>query len=87
MCTLVFSNLYITVLLIWFTLLQQVINMEWGNFWSSHLPRTPVDEALDSETMNPGEQVVTYIFLGMVVPTWFVRYRELKNVVVYLAGF
>jgi hexokinase len=61
--------------------------MEWGNFWSSHLPHTPVDEALDNETMNPGEQVVTYIFLGMVVATWFVRYRELKYVVVYLAGF
>jgi hexokinase len=38
-------------------MLCQVINMEWGNFWSSHLPRTQADEALDNETMNPGEQV------------------------------
>ncbi|CAM6013081.1 unnamed protein product [Sphagnum balticum] len=50
---------------------EMVINMEWGNFWSSHLPRTPVDEALDNETMNPGEQgfekMISGMYLGDVV--------------------
>lgn len=35
--------------------------MEWGNFWSSHLPRTSADEALDNESLNPGEYVRTQI--------------------------
>lgn len=29
-----------------------VVNMEWGNFWSSHLPRTCYDIYLDSESPN-----------------------------------
>lgn len=36
---------------------SQVINMEWGNFRSSHLPLTEFDQALDAESLNPGEQV------------------------------
>ena len=35
----------------------KVINMEWGNFKSSHLPLTEYDHALDAESLNPGEQV------------------------------
>ena len=35
----------------------KVINMEWGNFRSSHLPLTDYDHALDAESLNPGEQV------------------------------
>lgn len=31
--------------------------MEWGNFRSSHLPLTEYDENLDSDSLNPGEQV------------------------------
>lgn len=31
--------------------------MEWGNFWSSHLPRTYYDELLDNESLHPGEYV------------------------------
>ena len=31
--------------------------MEWGNFWSSHLPRTMYDDDLDRESLNPQEQV------------------------------
>jgi len=31
--------------------------MEWGNFWSSHLPRTYFDELLDNESLHPGEYV------------------------------
>ena len=38
----------------------QVINMEWGGFWSSHLPRTYADEQLDNESVNPGQAVPIY---------------------------
>ena len=31
--------------------------MEWGNFRSSHLPLSEYDQALDVESLNPGEQV------------------------------
>lgn len=30
--------------------------MEWGNFWSSHLPRTPYDADLDAGSPNPNDQ-------------------------------
>ncbi|WOL01281.1 hypothetical protein Cni_G09997 [Canna indica] len=35
----------------------QVINMESGNFWSSHLPRTSYDIALDDESPNKNDQM------------------------------
>lgn len=35
----------------------KVVNMEWGNFWSSHLPRTSYDIDLDADSPNPNEQV------------------------------
>lgn len=48
-----------------------VINMEWGNFWSSHLPRTAYDDDLDSESLNPGEQgfekMISGMYLGDIV--------------------
>lgn len=31
--------------------------MEWGNFWSSHLPRTSYDVELDADSPNPNHQV------------------------------
>lgn len=31
--------------------------MEWGNFWSSHLPRTSYDIDLDVASPNPNDQV------------------------------
>ncbi|GFZ13039.1 hexokinase-like 1 [Actinidia rufa] len=34
-----------------------VINTEWGNFWSSHLPRTSYDVELDADSPNPNDQV------------------------------
>ena len=37
--------------------LHQVVNMEWGNFWSSHLPRTSYDIELDADSPNPNDQV------------------------------
>lgn len=36
--------------------------MEWGNFRSSHLPLTEYDQALDAESLNPGEQVLLLSF-------------------------
>ncbi|GAB4852662.1 hexokinase A [Ancistrocladus abbreviatus] len=42
-----------------------VINMEWGNFCSSHLPSTEYDMALDAESLNPGEQIYEKMISGM----------------------
>ncbi|XP_022734584.1 hexokinase-1-like [Durio zibethinus] len=36
---------------------NMVINMEWGNFRSSHLSLTEYDQALDVESLNPEEQI------------------------------
>ncbi|PON88533.1 Hexokinase [Trema orientale] len=44
---------------------EMVINMEWGNFRSSHLPLTEYDYCLDAESLNPGEQVFEKIISGM----------------------
>ncbi|XP_071717386.1 hexokinase-2-like [Rutidosis leptorrhynchoides] len=44
---------------------EMVINMEWGNFRSSHLPLTEFDESLDTESLNPGEQIFEKIISGM----------------------
>ncbi|GKD74558.1 putative hexokinase [Tanacetum coccineum] len=39
--------------------------MEWGNFKSSHLPLTEYDNALDAESLNPGEQIFEKMISGM----------------------
>ncbi|OVA11688.1 Hexokinase [Macleaya cordata] len=39
-----------------------VVNMEWGNFWSSHLPKTSYDIDLDAESPNPYDQARGQIF-------------------------
>ncbi|AET01524.1 putative hexokinase [Medicago truncatula] len=44
---------------------EMVINMEWGNFRSSHLPLTEYDYSLDAESLNPGEQTFEKIISGM----------------------
>ncbi|KAF7028250.1 hypothetical protein CFC21_040205 [Triticum aestivum] len=44
---------------------EMVINMEWGNFYSCHLPVTEYDQALDSESLNPGEQIYEKLTSGM----------------------
>ncbi|KAG9141128.1 hypothetical protein Leryth_001626 [Lithospermum erythrorhizon] len=44
---------------------DMVINMEWGNFRSSHLPLTEYDHAMDAESLNPGEQIFEKIMGGM----------------------
>jgi hypothetical protein len=47
--------------------LYQVINMEWGNFKSSHLPLTEFDQTLDAERLNPGEQVLRNMLLQIMI--------------------
>ncbi|KAL0905567.1 hypothetical protein M5K25_023998 [Dendrobium thyrsiflorum] len=44
---------------------EMVINMEWGNFRSSHLPLTEYDLLLDTESLNPGEQIFEKLISGM----------------------
>eukprot|EP00270_Netrium_digitus_P002012 TRINITY_DN1225_c0_g1_i2.p1 TRINITY_DN1225_c0_g1~~TRINITY_DN1225_c0_g1_i2.p1 ORF type:complete len:524 (-),score=132.79 TRINITY_DN1225_c0_g1_i2:401-1972(-) len=44
---------------------QMVINMEWGNFWTSDLPWTHADELLDEGSLNPGEQRFEKLISGM----------------------
>ncbi|MCH89244.1 hexokinase-3-like, partial [Trifolium medium] len=48
-----------------------VVNMEWGNFWSSHLPRTSYDIELDAESPNPNDQgfekMISGMYLGDIV--------------------
>ncbi|KAL6853455.1 hypothetical protein ACP4OV_019484 [Aristida adscensionis] len=50
--------------------LGMVVNMEWGNFWSAHLPRTPYDISLDDETQNRNDQgfekMISGIYLGEI---------------------
>ncbi|GKU93985.1 hypothetical protein SLEP1_g7532 [Rubroshorea leprosula] len=48
-----------------------VVNMEWGSFWSSHLPRTSYDIELDADSRNPNDQgfekMISGMYLGDIV--------------------
>uniref|UniRef100_A0A0D9XD86 Phosphotransferase n=1 Tax=Leersia perrieri TaxID=77586 RepID=A0A0D9XD86_9ORYZ len=48
-----------------------VINTEWGGFDSPFLPTTEYDQALDAESLNPGEQtyekLISGLYLGDIV--------------------
>uniref|UniRef100_A0A2N9IHT2 Phosphotransferase n=1 Tax=Fagus sylvatica TaxID=28930 RepID=A0A2N9IHT2_FAGSY len=59
---------------------EMVINMEWGNFRSSHLPLTEYDQALDAESLNPGEQIfektISGMYLGDIVRRVLCRMAE-----------
>ena len=58
-------------------LIRQVVNMEWGNFWSSHLPRTPYDISLDDETQNRNDQVtLSGKYLMQYLYPWLVSIAE-----------
>lgn len=50
---------------------SMVVNMEWGNFWSSHLPRTSYDIDLDVASPNPNDQgfekMISGMYLGDIV--------------------
>ncbi|KAL3535686.1 hypothetical protein ACH5RR_004147 [Cinchona calisaya] len=59
---------------------EMVINMEWGNFRSSHLPLTEYDQGLDAESLNPGEQIfektISGMYLGEIVRRVLCRMAE-----------
>ncbi|XP_068303411.1 hexokinase-1-like [Pyrus communis] len=44
---------------------EMVVNMEWGNFKSAHLPLTEYDHSLDTESLNRGDQIFEKIISGM----------------------
>lgn len=57
-----------------------VINTEWGNFWSSHLPVTEFDKALDADSINPGdhifEKLISGMYLGEIVRRLLLKLAE-----------
>lgn len=57
-----------------------VINTEWGNFWSSHLPVMEFDKALDAESINPGdhifEKLISGMYLGEIVRRLLLKLAE-----------
>ncbi|KAL3744874.1 hypothetical protein ACJRO7_014047 [Eucalyptus globulus] len=55
---------------------ETVINIEWGNFQSSHLPLTEYDQTLDDESLNPGEQLISGMYLGEIVRVALWRMAE-----------
>lgn len=57
--------------------------MEWGNFRSSHLSLSEYDNALDAESLNPGEQVTT---VNICMPQIFV-FVCLENMVHHFRFF
>ncbi|KZV57800.1 Hexokinase-like 3 [Dorcoceras hygrometricum] len=50
---------------------ETVVNMQWGNYKSSHLPLTEFDASLDAESTNPGhrifEKLISGMYLGEIV--------------------
>ncbi|KAF6160169.1 hypothetical protein GIB67_016605 [Kingdonia uniflora] len=61
-----------------------VVNMEWGNFWSSHLPRTSYDVDLDAESPNPNDQgfekMISGMYLGDIVRRVILRMAQESDV-------
>ncbi|KAM6598071.1 hypothetical protein CsatA_008595 [Cannabis sativa] len=57
-----------------------VVNMEWGNFWSSHLPRTTYDIDLDADSPNPNDQgfekLISGMYLGDIVRRVILRMSQ-----------
>ncbi|RAL43118.1 unnamed protein product [Cuscuta campestris] len=63
---------------------SMVVNIEWGNFWSSHLPRTPYDIELDLSSQNPSDQgfekMISGMYLGDIVRRVFLRMSRESDV-------
>nr|AHY84733.1 hexokinase [Manihot esculenta] len=61
-----------------------VVNMEWGNFWSSHLPRTTYDINLDAESPNPNDQgfekMISGLYLGEIVRRVILRMSQESDI-------
>ncbi|WOL11988.1 hypothetical protein Cni_G20752 [Canna indica] len=63
---------------------HMVVNMEWGNFWSSHLPRTSYDIALDDESPNKNDQgfekMISGMYLGEIARKVLHRIAEVSDI-------
>ncbi len=46
---------------------KMIINIEWGNYNSSHLPYLDEDRAIDAESLNRGTQHYEKMISGMYV--------------------
>ncbi|KAJ0020804.1 hypothetical protein Pint_30979 [Pistacia integerrima] len=61
-----------------------VVNMEWGNFWSSHLPRTSYDIDLDADSPNPYdmgfEKMISGMYLGDIVRRVILRMSQESDI-------
>ncbi|XP_010246625.1 PREDICTED: hexokinase-3-like [Nelumbo nucifera] len=61
-----------------------VVNMEWGNFWSTHLPRTSYDTDLDADSPNPNDQgfekMISGMYLGDIVRRVMLRMAEESDI-------
>ncbi|GAV65038.1 Hexokinase_1 domain-containing protein/Hexokinase_2 domain-containing protein [Cephalotus follicularis] len=61
-----------------------VVNMEWGNFWSSHLPRTSYDVDLDVDSPNPNDQgfekMISGMYLGDIVRRVILRMSQESDI-------
>ncbi|XVF12100.1 hypothetical protein REPUB_Repub08aG0085200 [Reevesia pubescens] len=61
-----------------------VVNMEWGNFWSSHMPRTLYDIELDAESPNPNDQgfekMISGMYLGDIVRRVILRMSQESDI-------
>eukprot|EP00249_Psilotum_nudum_P014399 c24801_g2_i1 orf=588-2303(-) len=59
---------------------HMVINMEWGGFCCSQLPKTQYDDELDEDSVNPGEQIfeklLSGLYLGDLVRRVLLRLAE-----------
>jgi hexokinase len=63
---------------------SMVVNMEWGNFWSSRLPRTSYDLELDAESMNSNdmgfEKMIGGMYLGDIVRRVILRMSQESDI-------
>ncbi|CDY37134.1 BnaC06g03650D [Brassica napus] len=63
---------------------SMVVNMEWGNFWSSHLPRTSYDIDLDAESSNSNdmgfEKMIAGMYLGDIVRRVILRMSQESDI-------
>ncbi|GFS30994.1 hexokinase-like 1 [Actinidia rufa] len=61
-----------------------VVNMEWGNFWSSHMPRMSYDVDLDADSPNPNDQgfekMISGMYLGDIVRRVILRMSQESDV-------
>ncbi|XP_074321256.1 hexokinase-3-like [Silene latifolia] len=61
-----------------------VVNMEWGNFWSSHLPRTIYDIELDADSPNPNDQgfekMISGMYLGEIARRVILRMSQESDI-------